>query len=60
MKKTPNRLKKNEKRSAAAPTPAQWSRADVESVLGTVMMCAVSLAALLLALAVFVSAVKMN
>ncbi len=58
MKKTPNRLKKTEKRTVTAPQG--WTRAEVESVLGTVMMCAVSLAALLLALAVFVSAVKMN
>ena len=58
MNKTPNRQKKNKQRTVVSPQG--WSRADVESVLGTVMMCAVSLAALLLAIAVFVSDVKMN
>lgn len=59
MNKTPNRQKKNKQRTVTAPQQG-WTRAEVESVLGTVMMCAVSLSALLLTLAVFVSAVKMK
>lgn len=58
MNKTFNRLK-NKTRTVTAPQQG-WTRDEFESVICTVMICAVSLAVLLLALAVFVAAVKMK
>lgn len=59
-KKTANKSRKRETKSMKTVTAAVsgYSRQDIESILTTVMLTAVSLAAFLLALTFFVAVLK--
>lgn len=56
-KKTPSKRRKTESKSLTVTLP-RYKREDIESSLTNVMLCAVTIAAAVLALTLFVAALK--